>query len=127
MQRRTWSVYQRQAGRGRSSMAATKSKHALIAGLMTAASITFTTPAQAQDPDAPLTQEQCSCLGGQVRGDIGDGQVRCQDGERELGRVRVGIEGGVCCVSATSAALSPAAAWRASGLGTVAARRSNGA
>ena len=60
---------------------------------------------QSGDPDAPITQEQCSCLGGQVRGDLGDGQIRCQDGERELGRVRTGIEGGVCCASATSASL----------------------
>ncbi len=55
------------------------------------------------DPDAAMTPDQCQCLGGQVRGDIGDGQIQCADGERELGRVATGIEGGVCCMTPTSA------------------------
>lgn len=54
-------------------------------------------PSPAPSPTDPLTPEQCAAQGGQVRGDIGDGQVACAPGERELGRVRIGIEGGVCC------------------------------
>ncbi len=48
-------------------------------------------------PSATLTPEECTQKAGQVRGDIGDGKVACAAGERELGRVKTGIEGGVCC------------------------------
>lgn len=43
------------------------------------------------------TPAHCECIGGYVKGDIGDGKVACTDGERELERVRQGIEGAVCC------------------------------
>jgi hypothetical protein len=46
---------------------------------------------------APSTPAHCECLGGYVRGDIGDGQVACPQGETELERVNQGIEGAVCC------------------------------
>lgn len=46
---------------------------------------------------APATPEHCECLGGYVRGDIGDGHVACPQGETELERVRQGVEGAVCC------------------------------
>jgi hypothetical protein len=47
--------------------------------------------------DAPNTPAHCECLGGYVKGDIGDGQVACPQGETELERVQQGIEGAVCC------------------------------
>ena len=50
--------------------------------------------------DAPASPAHCACLGGYVRGDIGDGQVACPQGETELERVQQGIEGAVCCKSA---------------------------
>ena len=46
----------------------------------------------------PMTPEECTAKGGQVKGDIGDGKVKCADNERDLGRVNQGIEGAVCCV-----------------------------
>jgi hypothetical protein len=55
----------------------------------------------ASEPEAGiLTPEQCTEQGGELRGDIGDGKVACAEGERELGRVRLGIEGSVCCAPA---------------------------
>jgi hypothetical protein len=48
-------------------------------------------------PAGTVTPEECTSKGGQVRGDIGDGQIKCGDGERELGRVMQGIEGAICC------------------------------
>ena len=44
-----------------------------------------------------MTPEDCTAKGGKVKNDIGDGKVACADGERELGKVKTGIEGGVCC------------------------------
>jgi len=49
-----------------------------------------------------LTAEQCTQRGGEVRGDIGDGKIACARGERELGRVPLGIEGSICCAPAAS-------------------------
>lgn len=49
-------------------------------------------------PDV-MTPEECASKGGTVKNDIGDGKVACGEGERELGRVRVGIEGGLCCTA----------------------------
>ena len=46
---------------------------------------------------AANTPAHCECLGGYVRGDIGDGKVACPQGETELERVQQGIEGAVCC------------------------------
>ena len=49
---------------------------------------------------APANAEQCECLGHQVVGDIGNGQVACPDGTTEVARIAYGIEGGVCCAAA---------------------------
>ena len=46
---------------------------------------------------AALTPEQCTLQGGELRGDIGNGQIGCGPGEYELGRVSLGIEGSLCC------------------------------
>ena len=54
----------------------------------------ITTPTQTAEP---MTPEQCTTQGGEVRGDIGDGKIACAEGEKDLGRVTTGIEGGVCC------------------------------
>ena len=54
--------------------------------------------------DAPSTPEQCECHGYQVVGDIGDGQVACPDGTREVARLEYGIEGGLCCAPEAPAA-----------------------
>ncbi len=55
------------------------------------------TPGPGPAQTATLTPEQCTQQGGEVRGDIGDGRIACAQGERELGRVPVGIEGSICC------------------------------
>lgn len=49
---------------------------------------------------APNSPEHCECLGGYVKGDIGDGKVACTDGDTELERTNQGIEGSVCCKKA---------------------------
>lgn len=56
------------------------------------------------EPGVAMSPDQCTCLGGEVRGDIGDGQIKCGDAEKELGRVATGIEGGVCCAAADAPA-----------------------
>jgi hypothetical protein len=56
----------------------------------------FYTRVVASEPTV-LSVEECESAGAVVRGDIGDGNVACASGETELGRVRTGIEGGVCC------------------------------
>ena len=58
------------------------------------------TPAPGPTPVATLTPEQCTKRGGEIRGDIGDGKIACAEGERELGRVPLGIEGSICCAPA---------------------------
>jgi hypothetical protein len=52
----------------------------------------------------PMTMSpaDCTAKGGQVKGDIGDGKVACAAGELNLGRVRQGIEGAICCGPATA-------------------------
>ena len=55
-------------------------------------------------PDAAVASEAmapeaCTAQGGQVRGDIGDGKIACSAGETELGRVKQGIEGAICCAA----------------------------
>lgn len=62
-----------------------------------------TPPAAEPATPAMLTPEECSAQGGQVRGDIGDGKIACAAGERDLGRVKTGIEGGVCCAPGSPA------------------------
>lgn len=51
----------------------------------------------------PTNAEQCTCLGFQVQGDIGDGQVACPDGTTEVAHIQYGIEGGVCCKAEAAA------------------------
>jgi hypothetical protein len=63
---------------------------------------------QPTEPDSsvaptPANAEQCEAAGYTVVGDIGDGRVRCPDGMDEVSRIQYGIEGGVCCKSATDA------------------------
>lgn len=55
-----------------------------------------------QSSVTPMTPDECTTQGGQVRGDIGDGKIACADGERELGRVNQGIEGAICCAPAAT-------------------------
>ena len=57
---------------------------------------TPTEPAPSGTAD-PMTPEQCTAQGGAVKGDIGDGKIACAEGEKELGKVKTGVEGGVCC------------------------------
>lgn len=62
-------------------------------------------PAEPSPPAAEagvMTSDDCTGQGGQVRGDIGDGKVACAEGERELGRVKLGIEGAICCAPAST-------------------------
>jgi hypothetical protein len=51
----------------------------------------------------PITREACEAQGGRIAGDIGDGKVKCNEGEKEVGRVQLGIEGSLCCVPAGTA------------------------
>ena len=47
-----------------------------------------------------LTPEQCEAQGGESVGDPGDGSTRrngCPAGEKMLGTLDFGIEGGICC------------------------------
>ncbi len=57
-------------------------------------------PRPRPEPVATLTPVQCSYRGGEIRGDIGDGKIACEAGERQLGRVPLGIEGSICCAPA---------------------------
>lgn len=45
----------------------------------------------------PTTVEECLAAGYTVLGDIGDGKVKCPDGQEEVSRLELGIEGAVCC------------------------------
>lgn len=58
-----------------------------------------TGPSPSTEAPAPtaMSPEECTAQGGQVKGDIGDGKVACNEGDRDLGRVNQGIEGAVCC------------------------------
>ncbi len=50
------------------------------------------------EPGQAMTKEQCTCREGRVslsRG--GSVELHCEQGEAELGAVRLGIEGGWCC------------------------------
>ena len=48
-------------------------------------------------PATAMSPEDCKAQGGTVKNDIGNGSVKCEDTEKELGKVRFGMEGGVCC------------------------------
>ena len=54
-------------------------------------------PAPTPSEPAAMTPDECTAQGGVVKGDIGDGKVACDTGQRELGRVNQGIEGAICC------------------------------
>ena len=54
--------------------------------------------------EGPMTNDQCECQVGAVRGDPGDGSAHCEATERELGKVSTVIEGGVCCAPAAPTA-----------------------
>src|SRR5690349_24588207 len=58
----------------------------------------------AGDPSSPaLTMDECRSQPGEVVTDRGDGSLHeqgCPQGRRELGRVRVGVETGLCCAPA---------------------------
>lgn len=69
------------------------------------------TPTQPDtQPPAPATMspDECTSKGGHVKGDIGDGKVACDAGEKELGRVSQGIEGAICCIAGGDPAAPPA-------------------
>ena len=78
------------------------------------------TPVSDPDPESAasptLSMDECRSEPGEVLTDKGDGALRargCPDGRKQLGRVRVGIEDGLCCApagppAATSATAAPA-------------------
>lgn len=59
------------------------------------------------DGTQPMSPEECMQKGGQVKGDIGDGKVACDEGQEDLGRVRQGIEGAVCCAPGPGGKTTP--------------------
>lgn len=68
-------------------------------------------PDSAQSPT--LTMDECRSQPGEVLTDKGDGALHahgCPDGRKQLGRVRVGIENGLCCAPPAAAPPAPAAA-----------------
>jgi hypothetical protein len=74
------------------------------------------TPTSDQAPDAAqsptLTIDECRSQPGEVLTDKGDGKLHtegCPDGRKELGKVRVGIENGLCCAPTAAAATPPPA------------------
>lgn len=70
-------------------------------------------PATACNPEGPdgtpTTAEQCTCMGLEVIGDIGDGNAHCPDGMTEVSKIQYGIEGGVCCEQGDPAGATPEA------------------
>jgi hypothetical protein len=70
-----------------------------------------TDPAPGSAQSTSLTVDECRSRPGEVLTDKGDGSLHergCPDGRRELGKVRVGIENGLCCAPVAAAA-APAA------------------
>ena len=68
-------------------------------------------PGSAQSPT--LTMDECRSQPGEVLTDKGDGALHaqgCPDGRKELGKVRVGVENGLCCAPAAANAPPPPAA-----------------
>ena len=51
-----------------------------------------------------MSKEDCEQKGGHTVGDIGDGSVKCGEGEESAGRVQLGMEGALCCVPSGGAA-----------------------
>ena len=56
-------------------------------------------PAEEQPAEeaAAVTPEECEASGGQVVGDIGDGNVQCPAGTFESSKVSGGVEAMLCC------------------------------
>jgi hypothetical protein len=62
-------------------------------------------PAPGTAASPTLTLDECRSRPGEVLTDKGDGSLQtkgCPDGRQELGRVRVGLENGLCCAPATT-------------------------
>jgi hypothetical protein len=62
-------------------------------------------PGTAESPT--LTMDECRSRPGEVLTDKGDGALHrdgCPDGRQELGKVRVGVENGLCCAPVAPAA-----------------------
>lgn len=65
-------------------------------------------PGSAQSPT--LTIDECRSQPGEVLTDKGDGSLHaqgCPQGRKELGKVRVGIENGLCCAPPAAATTPP--------------------
>jgi hypothetical protein len=52
--------------------------------------------------DAPTTLETCECHGGEFQASLGTSWQTCPEDETEIGTVRFGIEGGLCCAAVRS-------------------------
>jgi hypothetical protein len=97
-------------GCGRETPASPESSGAPLPALSAVAEETKTptsdpAPESAQSPT--LTMDECRSRPGEVLTDKGDGALHahgCPDGRQELGKVRVGIENGLCCAPAATAA-----------------------
>jgi hypothetical protein len=76
-----------------------------------------TDPAPGTATSPTLTMDECRSRPGEVLTDKGDGALHahgCPDGRQELGKVKVGIENGLCCAPAVATTPSaPPAAKRA--------------
>jgi hypothetical protein len=71
-----------------------------------------TDPAPGTADSTTLTMDECRSRPGEVLTDKGDGALHrngCPDGRQELGKVRVGVENGLCCAPAASAPAPPPA------------------
>jgi len=58
----------------------------------------------------PLSVDECRSRAGEVLTDKGDGALHrdgCPDGRQQLGKVRVGLEGGLCCALAATTSAPP--------------------
>jgi len=66
-----------------------------------------TDPAPGTAASPTLTMDECRSRPGEVLTDKGDGALHrdgCPDGRQELGKVRVGVEDGLCCAPPAQAA-----------------------
>lgn len=55
----------------------------------------------------PTDAAQCECVGGSPRALVGDGELACDPGDSELGRITYGAAGGVCCQPVVPLAVAP--------------------
>jgi hypothetical protein len=102
-------------GCGRGAPASPESESAPLPALSAVAEETKTptsdpAPESAQSPT--LSMDECRSQPGEVLTDKGDGALHahgCPDGRKQLGKVRVGIENGLCCAPAAAAVSPPAA------------------